>query len=137
MKLENKKEFAAKVLGIGKGRIVFNKLRLAEIKEAMTRQDIKDLHNDGAIAIKEIKGRKKIVRRRTRRRVGSRKKSIVNKKRIYMTITRKLRSYIAELRKAEKITYEQYLMLRREIRAHNFKDKSRMKERLKLLEAKK
>jgi len=137
MKLENKKSFAAKVLGVGKGRIVFNNLRLAEIKEAMTRQDVKDLFNQGAISVREIKGRSKIEHRKTRRRAGSKRQPNIDKKRVYMTITRKLRNYAAELRKAEKITPEQFLALRKEIRAHNFKDKFHFKERIKMFGGKK
>ena len=132
MKLENKKGFIAKVLGVGKGRIILNNLRLAEIKEALTRQDIKDLFASGAISIREIKGRKMIVKRRTRRRYGSIKQPAVNKKRVYMIITRKLRAYISELLKGEKLTKEQYLGLRKEIRASNFKNKAHLKEVLKI-----
>ncbi len=59
MNLEKKKKLAARTLNVGKERIIFLKSRLEEIKEAITRQDIKDLHKDGAIIIKEEKGRKK------------------------------------------------------------------------------
>ncbi|HLF53996.1 MAG TPA: 50S ribosomal protein L19e [Candidatus Nanoarchaeia archaeon] len=137
MKLENKKRFAANVLGVGKGRILFNNSRLSEIKEAMTRQDIKDLFSDGAIAIKEIKGRRKIEKRRNRRRAGSIRVPVKKTKQRYMIITRKLRGYLSELRKAEKIDDKTFLMLRKEIRASNFKDKGRLKERIRLLEVKK
>ena len=132
MKLEGKKDFASRVLGIGKGRIVFNNSRLSEIKEAMTRQDIKDLFSDGAISLKEIKGRKKIERRTIRRRAGSIRQPVRGKKHHYMTITRKLRKYLVELRKGEKITKEQFLKFRQEIRASSFKDKAHFKERMKL-----
>ena len=137
MKLENKKGFAAKVLGVGKGRIIFNNSRLSEIKEAMTRQDVKDLFSDGAIAIREIKGRLKVEKRKNRRRAGSRRQPVKNTKFKYMTIARKLRKYLAELRKGEMITKEMFLMLRREIRASNFKDKTHLKERIRLLGVKK
>ena len=43
MKLEGKKDLVARTLGVGKGRIVFNVQRLEEIKQAITKQDIKDL----------------------------------------------------------------------------------------------
>jgi ribosomal protein L19E len=133
MKLERKKEFIAKVLGIGKGRVVLNKSRLADIKEAMTRQDIVDLLNDNAIFIREIKGRKAIEKRTTRRRAGSIRLPVKNSKRKYIILTRKFRNYISELLKNEKLNKEQYLKLRREIRASAFKSKSHLKERLKLL----
>ena len=137
MKLENKKAFAAHVLGVGKGRIVFNKLRLSEMKEAMTREDIRNLFNEGAISIKEIKGRLKAVKRKNRRRAGSTRQPVKNTKLHYMITARKLRSYLAELRKAEKLTQDMFLMLRKEIRAGNFEDKARLKDRIRLLEAKK
>ncbi|MBS3065821.1 hypothetical protein J4229_02120 [Candidatus Pacearchaeota archaeon] len=133
MKLENKKDFASNVLGAGKGRIIFNKSRLSEIKEAMTRQDIRDLFASGAISIAEIKGRKKIEKRLTRRRAGSRRQPAIDKKRQYIITTRKLRAYLSELRKAEKITEEHFHKLRKEIRASSFRDKGHMKERIKLM----
>ncbi len=137
MKLDNKKKFAARVLGVGAGRIVFNNTRLAETKDAMTREDIRSLFNEGAISIKEIKGRLKVRKRKNRRRAGSVRQPAKNKKLRYMTIARKLRSYLLELKKAEKITKERFLKLRQEVRASNFKDKQHMKERIKLLEAEK
>jgi large subunit ribosomal protein L19e len=133
MKLDKKKSFAARVLGVGKGRIVFNRNRLEEIKEAMTRQDIKDLFAEGAIMVKGIRGRKAIVKRTTRRRAGSRRQPVPNKKRRYIIITRKLRAYISELRKGEKLSEEQFQKIRKEIKASSFRDKAHLKERIKLL----
>jgi len=130
MKLENKKALAAKTLGVGKGRIVFNRERLSEIKEAITKQDFRDLNKDGAISIKEIKGRKKLVKRKTRRRMGSIKKKVNTRKKDYVTLTRKLRAYIFELKKHGQITLERYRELRKEIRTRAFKSKANIKERL-------
>lgn len=137
MKLERKKAFAARVLGVGKGRIAFNINRLSDIKEALTRQDILDLLKDGAIIIKEMKGRAKVEKRKTRKRAGSRRHTEKKGKKHYMTITRKLRRYAAELLSHEKITKEQYNKLRQEIKARSFEDKPHFKERIKFLGAKK
>ena len=63
MKLNKKKELAVKILGVGKSRIIFEKSRLEEIKDAITRQDIRDLAASGAIKIRLVKGRKKKERR--------------------------------------------------------------------------
>ena len=49
MNLEKKKALAAKILHVGKERIVFNSERLAEIKESITRQDIRDLFANKSI----------------------------------------------------------------------------------------
>ena len=130
MQLNKKKELAARVLGIGKKRIIFNKEALEEVKEALTNQDIRDLVKSGSIFVKEIGGTKKQVKRNTRRRAGSIKKKVNTRKRDYMTITRKLRAYISELRKHGTISSEEYWKLRKEIRAKNFKSKAHMKERI-------
>jgi large subunit ribosomal protein L19e len=130
MKLDNKKAFVARTLGIGKARIVFNNQRLNEIKEAITKQDIRDLANDGAIFIKPINGRAKVERRTSRRRAGSIRKKAINHKREYMIITRKLRAYLAELRKQEVITRDAWVTLRKRVRARDFRSKAHLKEEL-------
>jgi len=80
MNLAKKKALAVKVLKVGKERIVFTRESLAEIKEAITRMDILDLYKSGAIKIREVKGRKKIVKRKNRRRRGKVKKKVNNSK---------------------------------------------------------
>ena len=130
MKLDKKKVLAARTLGVGKARVIFNTSRLEEIKESITKQDIKELKLSGAITIKEIKGRKKIEKRKTRRRAGSIRKKVNKKKRDYMTLTRKLRFYISELKKQEKLSPERYREIRKEIRASTYRSKAHLKERL-------
>ncbi len=128
MKLERKKALVARTLGIGKGRVHFNPQRVSELKEAITKQDIKDLLASGVISIREIKGRKKIVKRKIRRRAGSIKKRPKKTKRGYIIITRKLRAYLKSLKTKGQIPQEDFLQLRREIRARSFKSLAHMKE---------
>jgi len=97
MQLAKKKILAANVLGVGKGRVIFLEEHLQEIKEAITRRDILDLHKSGAIKVREIKGRKKVVRRKNRRRTGKVKKKVNETKQEYVTITRKLRKFLKHL----------------------------------------
>jgi large subunit ribosomal protein L19e len=130
MNLNKKKELAARTLKVGKARILFNVERLDEVKEAITKQDIKDLHKDKAILIKEISGTKTKKKRKTRRRKGSIKQKVNTRKRDYMTITRKLRAYLSELKGYGRITNEDFWSLRKEIRAKKFKSKAQMKERI-------
>jgi len=137
MKLDKKKELASKVLGVGKGRIAFVNSRLEEIKEAITRQDIKDLFKEGAIVIKEIHGRTVNVKRKHKRGPGSIRHKVNRKKEVYMAITRKLRGYVAELFNQGKISSEEYEKLRREIKVHAFKSKQNLKEYLQTRRAKK
>ena len=71
MQLNKKKELAARTLNIGINKIIFNKERLNEIKEAITKQDIRDLVEEKAITIREVRGRRKNTKRKSRRREGS------------------------------------------------------------------
>lgn len=130
MQLHKKKELARRVLGVGKERIIFNNEGLSELKTVLTRQDIRDLHKDKKIIIKEKTGRKSKKSRKTRRRMGSLKKKVNIKKRKYMILTRKLRSFILRLKKKGIISLEDYRKLRKEIRAKQFRSKSHMKERI-------
>lgn len=89
---------------------------------------MRDLFAAKAISISPIKGRRKIVKRKTRRRFGSIRKKVKHTKESYMNLTRRLRAYITELRKQEKITSEQYSSIRKQIKSGIFKSKSHFKE---------
>jgi|TARA_B100001971_G_C18040214_1_gene457254 large subunit ribosomal protein L19e len=128
--LRTRKELASKVLKVGKNRIKFSSENLAEIKEAITKQDIRDLHKEGFISIKPVKGRKKIVRRKTRRGPGKIKKTVNKRKQIYVKITRKLRKYLKELKLQGRISNELFLELRKKIRMRVFRSKIHLREHL-------
>ena len=130
MNLAKRKELAAKVLKVGKNRIIFVKENLGDIKEAITRMDILDLHKSGAIRIKEVSGRKKIVRRRHRRRTGKIKANVNNRKAEYVIITRKLRKFVRGLVRTGKVDKEKNREVRKQIRARKFKSKRQLKETL-------
>ena len=130
MNLAKKKDLAARVLGVGKGRIYFAEESLGEIKEAITRQDMLELHKAGAIQIKEVSGRKKIVKRKHRRRTGKIKKKVNNTKQEYVIMTRKSRAHLKHLKKHGKIEIEDYRDARNLIRAKKYKSKRHMIESL-------
>ncbi len=127
MNLGKKKELAARTLDVGKARIFFVKENLNEIKEAITKQDIRDLHKAGAIKIKNIMGRKTNDGIKKRRSAGNVRLKVNTRKRDYIIITRKLRNYITELRNQGKINSEFYKELRKRIRNKEFKSKANMK----------
>ncbi len=126
--LEKRKALASKVFGAGVNKIFFDPSRLDEIKEAITRQDIRDLYESGAIKIKEKVGRLKKEHRTTKRGVGKIKKKVHFRKRNYMRMVRKLRRHVSELRKQKKLNQENYRSLRVKIKANMFKDKSHLKD---------
>jgi large subunit ribosomal protein L19e len=126
MKLKTKKELAVRALKVGKSRISFVKERLEEIKEAITKQDIKDLKNDGAIKVKEVSGRKKNAKK-TRRSTGNIRKKINTRKRDYVIMTRKLRRYAKEMHLQGKIGKEDLVEIRKKIRNRKFNSKANLK----------
>jgi len=137
MKLENKKALASRALNIARTRIIFNAKRLSEIKEAITKQDIKDLKETGAISIREEKGRRKVQKRKIRRMAGSIRKSVKNGKRSYVVLTRKLRKYLRHLKARNQISPTEVTQLRKLIRASEFRSLSHMKERINQLKEEK
>ncbi|MFH1787617.1 MAG: 50S ribosomal protein L19e [archaeon] len=128
MNLGKKKYLAVRTLKVGKDRIVFLKSRLNDIKEALTKQDIRELKEDGAIIVKEIKGRKKIQKRKRKRGVGKIKKKINTRKRDYIIMTRKLRGYVSDLKKKGELSREEVIEIRKRIRNKKFKSKANLKE---------
>ena len=71
MKLNNQKRIAAKLLNCSKKRVVFDTERLEEIKEAITKADLRGLIKDKAISAKPVKG---VSRGRARKRQEQRRK---------------------------------------------------------------
>jgi large subunit ribosomal protein L19e len=126
MKLRNKKALAAKTLGVGKARIIFVEERLEEIKEALTKQDIRDLHAEGAIQIKSATGRRKNVKRRNKKGPGKIKKKVKKRKQEYVKTTRKLRGIVAELKKQGRVSRDEFKEIRKKIRNRDFKSKAHL-----------
>ena len=127
MNLRNKKLLARRTFNIGKRRIVFLSSRLDEIKEAITKKDMRDLQKDGAILVKEIKGRKKVKKRVGKKSPGNIRKKVNKRKKEYVIMTRKLRKYVAELKKQGKLSREEVIDIRKKIRNKFFKSKANLK----------
>lgn len=127
MNLSQKKSLASRALKVGQKRIAFINSRTDEIKDAITKQDIRDLKKDGAILVKEIKGTKKKEKRKNRRGVGKIKKKVNTRKQDYVIMTRKLRRYVAEMKKQGNITPEETKDIRNKIRNRIFKSKAHLK----------
>lgn len=133
MNLSKKKQLAIRALGIGKSRIVFVKSRLDEIKEAITKEDIKQLVKEGAIIIKEVKGRKKVTKRARKRGIGKIRRKVNNRKQEYVIITRKLRKHIKALKENKKLSNEDFKDIRKKIRNRKFPSLRSLKDYLEVL----
>jgi large subunit ribosomal protein L19e len=114
MDLKKKKALAVRALGVGAKRIKFLEPRLDEIKEALTKQDIRDLVKDGAIVIKNIGGRKTSTKKKKRRSVGNVRKKVNRRKEHYVALTRKLRKQLAQM--GSKLTKKEKTELRNKIK---------------------
>jgi large subunit ribosomal protein L19e len=71
MKLDNQKTISAKMLGVGKSKVWFNNDRLDEIKEAITKRDIKSLIKKRIIQRRPLLGSSRI---RARKRLTQKRK---------------------------------------------------------------
>ena len=130
MNLRNKKELAIRTLKIGKKRIAFIESRKSEIKEAITKQDIRELVESGAIVIKEIKGKKKIEKKKKGKGPGNVRKKVNKRKQEYVIMTRKLRGYSKEMLTQGKITKDELKEIRKKIRNRMFKSKAHLKSHI-------
>ena len=127
MNLNKKKNLAKRTFGVGKERIVFVESRLADIKEAITKQDMRDLLSQGAIVIKDVKGRRKVVRK-VKRSVGNVRHKQKKGKDSYIILTRKLRKYVSEVKKAGKVTKTEFENIRKKIKNRDFRSKAHLTE---------
>ncbi len=75
MKLSTQKRLAASVLKISKKRVILNPERLEDVKEAITKTDIRGLIGDKAITKKPVKGNSKarIREKQSQKKKGLRK----------------------------------------------------------------
>jgi large subunit ribosomal protein L19e len=129
MNLRKKKELASRTFKVGKERIIFVQSRINEIKEAITKQDMRDLLVDGAIIIREMTGRKKVVKV-NRRSVGNVRKKVNVRKQKYVIMTRKLRGYVKKMETAGNLTRDEVKSIRKKIRNKGFKSQANLKEHI-------
>jgi large subunit ribosomal protein L19e len=129
MNLSKKKNIAKKIFKVGDKRIVFLESRIGEIKEAITKQDIRDLHQSGAIIIKIPKGRKKVIRKE-KRSTGNIRKKVKKRKKEYVIMTKKLRNYLKNLKASGRISQEEMNNLRKRIRNKEFRSKVHLRENI-------
>lgn len=130
MDLSQKRKLAMKTFGVGSKAILFLESRLGEIKDAITKQDIRDLQRSGAIVVRDIKGRSK-VNRVISRSMGNIRKKNKDKKREYMILTRKLRLYLSDLHSRGEINKKELMGIRNRIKNREFRSKAHFKELVK------
>lgn len=132
MKLDAQKRVAAKVLKCGPGRVRFNPAHLHDIKDAITKSDMRLLVSDGLVAaipkkgISRSRARKIRVQKRKglRRGSGSRKgtmKAAIGSKEQWMLRVRSQRAFLAELKEKGLLSLADYHMLYRKSKGGFFR----------------
>ncbi len=138
MNLSTQRRLASDILKIGKNRVYFDPSNLDEIKEALTKEDIRKLIRDRIIQKKPIKGISKsrfiryLKQKRKGRRQGegSRKgKSTarLSRKRKWIMLVRSQRNLINELRDKNIITKRTYRELYKKIKGGFFRSRKHIK----------
>lgn len=131
MNLRKKKQLVARKLKIGKNKVKFDTDSLAEIKEAITALDVRDLKKSNIITSKTKKGRQTKKKRKTKKREGKIKKKVNKRKQTYAKLTRKLRKYAKGLKKQGDLNSDEYKDVRKKIKSKQFRSKSNLREIIK------
>ena len=119
MKLNTQKRLAAQILKCSPKRVIFDQASLEDIKESITKADIRGLINDGVITRKQKKGisrgraRKRAIQKRKGRQQGpgsrkGKKTSRLPRKRLWMNTIRSQRDLIRRLKQKGVISKQSY-----------------------------
>lgn len=138
MKLKIQKRLAGQILKRSPNKIRFDPERLEEVKEAITKVDVRSLINDNAIRAKPVKGvsrvrARKIQRQKSkgkRRGVGSRKgkfRARLPKKEEWMNRIRLQREFLRTLKDKKIIDSLTYRMLYKKSGGGFFRSKRHIK----------
>jgi large subunit ribosomal protein L19e len=138
MKLKVQKRLAAAVLKCSPKRVWFDEERLGDIKESITKQDIKGMITDGAIRLKPVKS---ISQGRTRHKKRQKSKGLQKghgsrkgaegagnpSKRAWMLRIRVQRRFLKELRNKQIVDRQTYQQLYLKAKGGFFRNKRHIK----------
>ncbi len=138
MKLNTKKRMAASIFGISAKRIKLDPERLSEIKEAITKSDIRSLLRDGAITKMNKRG---ISRGRARHLINQRKKgrrygkgslkgsgaARMPRKQAWINKVRTQRDLLKQLKKKGVLSVSNYRLLRNKVKGGFFRSRRHVK----------
>ena len=135
MKLNTQKGIAARIFKVGRGRVWIDPNRMSEIKESITKNDIKALVKDNAIKIRPVRGiskartrKNKIQKSKGRRKgAGSKKGKQTLGKRDWINKIRIQRNFVKELRDKEIVSKKVYQELYLKAKGGFFRSKRHIK----------
>lgn len=138
MKLTSQRRIAAQILKVGKTRILFDKEKLTEIKEAITKSDIRTLISDKVIKAKPTNSTSRFRARKLKKqkskgrrkgpgsRKGTKKARLSTKKR-WMIKVRTQRKLIKLLKEKKIITPNLYRNLYSKVTGNFFRSRRHIK----------
>ncbi len=139
MKLDSRKRIIASMYKIGKKRVTFDPSRLEEIKESITKRDLRSLIKDDAIKISpkrgvsRVRARKRAEQKRKGRQqgVGSRKgkrTARLPRKRAWMTRIRVQRAFLKLLKEKGHLNPHNYRNLYKMAKSGSFRSKRHIQQ---------
>jgi large subunit ribosomal protein L19e len=137
MMLKNQKKLAAEVAHVGIDRVRLVPERVSEIKEAITKADIRALIKSGAIIVKPIsppskaRARERRAQKKRGRQKGTGKRKGAknarqNAKQLWMRKIRLMRATLKYLRDSDKISKDTFKDIYRKAKGGFFRDKGHM-----------
>jgi len=142
MDLKSQRRMASDIMGVGENRVWMDPEQTDQIDEAITRKDIRNLIEGGAIQKKDVKGTSKARAKKTKKQKekgrrkghGSRKgskKARKSEKDEWMETIRALRSELKDMRDEEEISQEQYRELYRKAKGGFFRNRKHLQNYVK------
>jgi len=133
LRLGIQKRLAADILKCGLSRVRFDIGRLEDIEDAITREDVRQLVEEGAIYAAPAHGnarRREVRKRGPGRRKGSRY-SVLSRKERWVMKVRAQRRYLRSLRRAGLLAEGAYRGVYLQVKAGRFKSVAELKSYLK------
>ena len=138
MNLANQKRISAELMKVGETKVWSNPDRLTEIKEAITKNDLRNLIKNGAIQSRpelrtsRVRARKRLTQRRKGRQAGpgTRKGSStarLSRKETWMLAVRGQRNFIKELKDKSLVEGKTYRNLYSKVKGGYFRNRRHIK----------
>ncbi len=138
MRLGNQKEMSAKMLGVGKAKIWFDSEHMTEIKEAITKRDIRTLIMKRVIQRRpelgqsRVRARKRLEQRRKGRQKGQgtrkgNRTARLSRKTAWMHLVRNQRKFLKELKVKQLVNTKTYRNLYSKIKGGYFRNRRHIK----------
>jgi len=138
MDLHVQKRIAASILKCGVNRVAFREDAAANIKEAITKADMRGLIKQGIVwkiqklGVSRVRANIRLVQRRLGRQHGAgtrkgKRTARLPAKRAWILKVRSQRQFLSELKLTKTITQEQYKMLAAKVKGDFFRSKRHIK----------